>query len=311
MNASIRKLGSADFARLFGVTEAGVARQASLIATQDFSYTPLDDAETAALSATIDDRLNRQDFTEVGAHRAGIWEDAWSETLERFEKSGYDRAMLNPKFMGAAPVVRLEGHFVRATSPGFELHFFEVFRDWLFRTWLADIDSFWEFGAGSCFNLAAHAALYPDRPITGLDWSASSVRIAELLHSQLGLKIEGRRFDFFVPDTSLSLNGGAGVATFCALEQTGQRFEPFIEFIRTKKPKRVVHMEPTPELYDTNDPTDRLALQYHNDRRYLTGLLPYLKSLDSAGQIKLLAAKRLGFGSQYHECFTLMVWEPR
>ena len=44
------------------------------------------------------------------------------------------------------------------------------------------------------------------------------------------MKIAGRRFDFFAPDRSLVLERGSGVLTMCALEQTGDRFGPPLDY---------------------------------------------------------------------------------
>ena len=96
----------------------------------------------------------------------------------------------------------------------------------------------------------------------------------------------------------------------CALEQVGERFRPFLDFILEKRPKRVVHVEPMLELYDPALPHDALAIRYHQQRKYLTGLLPHLRSLEQAGSIRLLKVQRLKFGSRFHECFSLVAWEP-
>lgn len=305
-------LAPADFARIFGVSETGIDdRLRHLIAERDFCYSPLGPQEAGRVADEIRSRLDRQDFTQVGEHRLGIWRDAWSETLDRFVRSGYAVSALDPSFMGANLILRLDGRFVRAADPAFERRFFEVFRDWLFRTWLADVGSLWEFGCGSGFNLAAYAALYPGRRIVGLDWAESAVEIAELLRTQRGLPVSGRRFDFFAPDTGLDLASDSAVLTMCALEQTGTRFRPFLDFIRSKAPRRVVHMEPVVDLYDPDNPVDALAIRYHRDRGYLDGLLPCLRDLDAAGEITLRVVRRLRFGSLFHEGFTLIVWEPR
>ena len=96
----------------------------------------------------------------------------------------------------------------------------------------------------------------------------------------------------------------------CALEQTGERFGTFLEYVLASRPRRVVHMEPTVELYAADLPHDILATRYHKQRKYLTGLLPALQRFSDEGRIQLRLVRRLRFGSRFHECFTVIVWEP-
>ena len=124
------------------------------------------------------------------------------------------------------------------------------------------------------------------------------------------MKIAGKRFDFFAPDSDFEFAPNSCVLTMCALEQVGERFLPFLDFIREKRPRRVVHVEPILELYDPQLPHDALAIRYHQQRRYLSGLLPHLQSLERAGFIQFLKVQRLKFGSRFHECFTVVAWEP-
>jgi hypothetical protein len=124
------------------------------------------------------------------------------------------------------------------------------------------------------------------------------------------MKIAGRKFDFFAPDRELVPGSQSGVLTMCALEQIGDRFGPFIDYLLANRPKRVVHVEPTLELYDPASPHDKLAIEYHTQRKYLKGLLPALRKLESDQKIRIVFQRRLRFGSRFHECFTATVWEP-
>jgi hypothetical protein len=49
---------------------------------------------------------------------------------------------------------------------------------------------------------------------------------------------------------------------------------------------------------------------YHRKRGYLSGFLPRLKSLEAEGRITILEAKRMFFGSLYHEGYSFVVWRP-
>ena len=303
-------LGAADFEAALGL-DAGQLdeRSRALLAAAHLRFLPIDDAGQARLRLETAQHIAKG-FTVVGEHRADIWRDAWQDQLERFEQSRYDVTALNPNFVSGSSILRWQGAYIQGLTEQYELIFLEILRDWLFRRFLTDVDHLYEFGSGSGFNVAAYAKLFPDTPITALDWAPAAVRIAQLLREQHRMKIDGRRFDFFSPDQTLKLGRSNGVITMCALEQIGERFSDFLAYLLANRPRRVVHMEPTLELYNPDLAHDRLAIDYHLQRKYLSGFLPALEKLQEAGTIRFVFKKRLRFGSRFHECFTLMVWEP-
>ena len=303
-------IGPKEFEAALGIPAGELdARTCGLLSDAGLRYLPIDDAGQVRLQDEIAKQI-ADGFTIVGEHRAGIWRDVWQEQLDLFESSGYDLKALNPKFVAGSSILRWQGAYVRGVTEQFELVFLEILRDWLFRTFLADIDHLYEFGSGSAFNVAAYAELFPETPITALDWAPAAVRIADVLRERRGMKIAGRRFDFFAPEPELTLGTGSGVLTMCALEQIGDRFGAFLDYVVANRPRRVVHVEPTFELYDPSRPHDQLAIEYHRQRKYLKGLLPALERLEAEGKATIRLKRRLRFGSRFHECFTIVVWDP-
>lgn len=305
-----QRLGPREFEIAVGLpAESLDARTTALLERTPLLFTPLDEAAQATTRAKVAEDIDRG-FTVVGEHRAAIWRDAWQDHLDDFVLSGHALEALNPRFVGGTALLRWQGAYVEGVTERFELAFLEIFRDWLFRTYLPDASHLYEFGSGSAFNVAAYAKLYPQTAITALDWAPAAVTLANLLGEHHGMKISGQRFDFFAPDSAFEFAPNSCVLTMCALEQVGERFLPFMDFLREKRPRRVVHMEPMLELYDPQFPHDALAIRYHQQRKYLTGLLPHLRALENAGAIRLLKVQRLKFGSRFHECFSLIAWEP-
>jgi Trans-aconitate methyltransferase len=305
------RLTTADFAKAFDVAEPNLPPQTTdLVAAHCFDYRQLEAAERDRVMLDILRRIDGKGFTRVGAHRDVIWESAWSELRQRYHDCNRDLTSLNPSFMSAGRIVRLNGDYVEAVDQRFELSAFEVFRDWLFRTWFEPFDNVLEFGCGSGFNLAALGRIFPDKRLTGLDWSPASVVLMDEIAADHGFRLSGRRFDFFNPDTSVTLGANSAVMTFCALEQVGSRFEPFLEYLLAGRPALCVHMEPTLEHYDADHLPDYLAIRYHRHRQYLEGYLTRLRALESEGRIRIHTARRLGWGSLYQECYSLTVWEP-
>jgi hypothetical protein len=304
------RIDRSGFAQAIGYEEGRVDdRTVGLLDKADLRYQTIDRAGQDALQAETANEIEKG-FKVVGQHREDIWRLAWDEQLKRFEGANYDLQALTPKFVDGSVILRWQGQYIRSITNQFELAFVEVLRDWVFRTFLADVDHLYEFGSGSAFNVAAYAQLFPQVHITALDWAPEAVRIADLLGTKRGMKISGRRFDFFAPDRTLKLGPQSGVLTFCALEQTGDRFGQTLDYLLESRPRRVVHIEPTAELYDATSPHDELAIRYHGQRKYLSGLLPAIQHLAREKKVRIPWTRRLRFGSRFHECYTVMVWEP-
>jgi SAM-dependent methyltransferase len=297
-----------NLASMFGCDLSDLGGACDDFQQYDFRYDRLDQTER---DQVIVDVLRRIDgFTQVGEHRHDIWTDAWSDVAARYAKSGGDLTALEPHFMGATPVIRLLGDYARPKHPSFELHFFRVFRRWLFDTYLKPAKVVHEFGCGSGFNLATLANLRPDVTAYGWDWAESAVSLLRQVALDHQLAISADRFDFFNPTPDITLGPGTMAMTFCALEQTGDSCGLMLEWLRERRPDLVISMEPISEFYDDTKLHDHLALRYHEHRRYLHGYLTRLRNWEAQGQIEIVTARRLGFGSLFHEGYSLVVWRP-
>ena len=276
----------------------------------DLTYEELGPDEESELKAEISQRIEAG-FTQVGSNRAGIWESAWSEIRQKFVSAGYKMEALNPNFISNHDFVRWKGRYIKPISKRFELSFFEVFRDWLFTTYLPDFQHIYEFGSGSGFNLIALSRKYPKKRLTGFDWSFSATDILNDYSKATDHDVRGKVFDFFNPDYSVEIPPKAIVMTFCAFEQIGCDFTAMLNFLLQKKPHLVIQMEPTLEYYDNTSDFDQLAIQYHQHRNYLSGYLTRLQELEDADQLKILHSRRMHFGNKYHEGYSFHIWKPR
>jgi len=306
----VPQVTASDFAALFGVP-ALPPPCAELAAQPDFRYEIPAGAAREKILAQVAAHVDSDKPTRVGEHRAEIWESCWSDNLQKFVDAGYDAEKLVPDFIKPGQPIRLNQQYVVPASARFELDFFAVCRAFLFERFFRDVQSVYEFGCGSGFNLLALARQQPGKRLCGLDWSRSSNETLNLVGKKLGVDITGRHFDFFNPDPGLELGPRAGVLTMCALEQVGPRHGPFLDFLLAKKPSICVNMEPMLELYDPANAVDALAIRFHRKRGYLEGFLPALHKLAAAGRIEVLEQKRFRFGSLYHECYSYVAWRTR
>ena len=297
-----------DFLKAFDAPASDAEMIAQEIEKYDFRYRRLNAKERAGVIEGVLGRMSG--FTEVGAHRQGIWESCWTDASAAYEAGDGKASTLDPSFMGATPVLRLGSDYAKPQLPDFETHWFRIIRHWLFTRYLSEAKRVFEFGCGSGFNLDCLARMYPEKVLTGLDWSNAAVDLVDRIAADHGHKLHGEHFDFFDPNPDLELGTGSVAMTFAALEQTGKNFKTFAEWLLACKPDLVVSMEPVLEFYDAECEFDRLAIRYHNVRKYLNGYYSWLREQEKQNRVKILKAHRCRFGSLYHEGYSLLIWKP-
>lgn len=192
----------------------------------------------------------------------------------------------------------------------FELAFLRVFRIWLFKTYFEKVDTIYEFGCGTGFNLVELAQLFPRKAYLGLDFVPASAALMDKIGEVYGWKMSGRIYDFRKPDQDLSINANSGVFTFGAIEQVAGNFEPFLNHMLSQPIGLCINIEPTLELYDEGSLLDYLAIRFHKKRGYTTNYLSRLRELESQKRIEIIKVKRLFFGSQLMEGYTYIAWRP-
>lgn len=306
------RMNAAELASLFGAPEADVRRAAgSLLETHALDYRVLPAAERDATILEVLKVMDGGVLSASGPGRKTDWEDGWAENLHEFQESGYDPATLLPKYYNKDRPCRMKGGYARGRSGAFMYCVSDIFRRWLYAERFAGCSTVHEFGCGTGHNLLVLAELFPEAELFGYDWARSSQRILELVREKMGRKVAGRNFDFFAPEQRYDLGENAGVLTFGALEQVGNRFGPFLDALVRARPRICVHVEGYNELYDQHDLLDYLALRYHTTRNYLDGYLTTLRGLEQQGAIEILETRRARFGNLFDDPYSFVVWRSR
>lgn len=299
-------------AALFGTTAAKVeAAAGDVVRSLDMRVAPLDGDARDAVLLDVLRRIHLPELPAAGGHRAPDWESGWRQNLDEFVASGYDKKTLVPKYVKPSVRIRLNRQYVQPALHDFVYHYTEIFRAWLFREYLAPFASVHEFGCGTGHNLVHLAELYPDKTLVGLDWATSSQEIVTLIAKHLGVRITGRRFDFFHPDTTITMGRDVGVLTFGALEQVGVDHAAFIQCLLERKPGICVDVVGLEELYDDSHLLDYLGLLYHRRRRYLSGYLTALRALQDTGAVEIIKVHHQSFGNLYDDPYSYVVWRVR
>lgn len=300
------------FANSFGTTVDDFPPDCrELIASTDFRFRILEGEERDQVILDVLKGIESDNQKIGGEKRREAWEKGWSENYHNFCEKGYDLNELIPRFIRLNQVIRLNRQYVMPSNPNFELDYFSVFRLWLFRKYLTDMDAVYEFGCGTGFNLVALAQLYPEKRLYGFDFVPSSRDVVNKIGEVYGWNIRGRLFDMTTPDESVEIAPNSAVLTFGSIEQLAGKFEAFLQFLLKRSPALCISLEPTIELYDEDDLLDYLAVKFHNKRGYTKNYLSRLRELENEGKIEILKTNRLFFGSLYMEGYSYMVWRPK
>ena len=255
--------------------------------------------------------LHPRELIKAGSHREQEWEKGWSENAKAFAASR-NISDIYPHYFGKYPVGRWRGDLVKPVSADYERLMFAVIQDWLFDMYLKDTNAIYEFGCGTGHNLLRARAANPRAALMGFDWAESSGdTIRSMREAGILDNVFFSRFDFFNPDATVAFSPNTGVYTAAALEQIGNKFEPFLQFLLKKKPKVCVHIEPIAELLDETKLLDYLSLEYFKARNYLFGFLTRLRELEKEGYITIHRAQCTHIGSLFIEGYSVVVWSPR
>jgi hypothetical protein len=245
---------------------------------------------------------------ESGKHRIGEWENGWSENLIEF-KNTKDINSLIPKYHGKKRLAHWKQEMVDPLIENFDYKMHLCFVDAILEKYLTnDIKNLYEFGCGPAYHLIRISQNYPEIKLFGLDWTKASQLIIEQINQILEINIHGHNFDFFNPDYNIKVPQDSVFLTVAALEQIGQNYMNFVDFVIEKRPKICINIEPISEVLDENNLIDFLSVKYFEKRKYLNSYLPYLYALEKDKKIEIIDVRRTYTGSYFIEGHTLIVW---
>lgn len=299
-----------DFADMFGTTKDDVFWKCGVnIDSHDFSYEECTAREREMIVIDILNDVEKGMFSVSGAGRLNDWRKGWAEVLKEFQSDGNLNTLI-PKDLHPNRPMRYYGNYIKPYSPTFEHDFTVVFRNWLYKRWFKNFTHIYEFGCGTGQNLALLAKIFGNQKrLYGFDWAPESQGILKAIVDKYNWNITGGNFDMFNPPEGDEFPPSSLAYTSCAMEQMGDNFTPFLNYIIQAKPDLCVNVEPLIELYDENNIFDYVVLKYHRKRGYLNGFLARLLGLQKMKIIQILSAKRLRFGSLFHEGYMYVVWK--
>lgn len=301
-----KTLGADDFKQMFQVSELP-QRCLDVIAERNFNYHLLTQQEREAkMLETI--KMLEEDLPVSGPSRKPRWEQGWGENYEEYLKTnGEEDALIPGYYRRGASVMRLFGEYILPEDDFFEVSCLKVVQAWLIETYLQDVSHVYEFGCGPAHNLYAFAKAMPEKTYWGMDWTEASQNVIQAISEKTDFDIHGRNFDMFHPPEDFKIEPGAAAMSIGMMEQAGQNFKPFADYLMAQDAAFYLHIEPIIELHDGNDLLDYLGRKYFQKRNYLDGYLDHLRDLEAKGKIKIEKAHTL-MGSAFYYGWNLIVW---
>ena len=282
---------------------------AKMVDDFDLRYKHLTDQEMNDYLIRVVDVLTG-DIVKSGAHRIDDWEKGWGENLDMYKQTK-DINSLIPKYHCKNRHVRWMGNVVNPITPAFDYKIHICFIDAILHHYLKDgYSGVYEFGCGPGYHLLRLREARPDLNLTGLDWAQSSQELIGEIGKSLSKPIGAHNLDFFKPDYKFNIDSNSIAYTIAALEQTGDNYVKFVDYLLDKKPALCINMEPIAELLDESKLIDNLSVRYFRKRNYLHDYLKHLEWLESIGKIKIIDKRRIWSGSYFIEGHSLVVWKP-
>ena len=250
------------------------------------------------------------DIVQSGKHRINEWENGWSENLLEFKNSKNINSLI-PKYHGKKRYAHWKQNIINPLTENFDYKIHLCFVDAILEKYLSqsNIENLYEFGCGPAYHLVRINQNHPNINLFGFDWTKASQQIIKQINEILNTNINCQNFDFFNPNYSIDIKKNSAFLSVAALEQTGENYKNFIDFIIEKKPSICINIEPISEVLDDKNLIDFLSIKYFEKRNYLSSYLSYLQKLQDDKKIEILDVRRTYAGSYFIEGHTLVVWK--
>lgn len=176
----------------------------------------------------------------------------------------------------------------------------------------ADVDSLVEIGSGAGRNLfaLAYGGRWPR--LLGLELSPTGREVTRTVAQRFSLdSIETEHIDLLDPSSAgFARLRGATVFSFYCLEQLPAHTQEVLDNLLKAGVRRVIHIEPTPELFAYSSLKDLATISYIWRQDYQRTIVSVARQMEREGRIRVLAIERLDFAPSCRNDPTLVVWEP-
>ena len=237
------------------------------------------------------------------------WQDDWFSVLQNLQTNNDNvKSIIRPKWFRESAFVNIHNCLSLTETPYVDWEYQLITRQMLFYTHLKDIENICEFGSGSGTNFYLINEILQDKSFILSDISVTSLKIIEELKRKLNRNNLTYSNIDIEQDINLQLPDNSAVITTSVLEQIGDNYKNFINFILKEKPQIVINVEPIVELLDSKNGFDNVMNLYCEKRKYLAGYLTELEKLEKQKKIKIIMKKRTMVSGTFIEN-SVLIWK--
>ena len=237
------------------------------------------------------------------------WQDDWFSVLQNLRTNNENvKSIIRPKWFRESAFVNIHNCLSLTETPYVDWEYQLITRQMLFYTHLKDIENICEFGSGSGANFYLINEILQDKSFILSDISVTSLKIIEELKRKLNRNNLTYSNIDIEQDINLELPDNTAVITTSVLEQIGDNYKNFINFILKEKPQIVINVEPIVELLDSKNGFDNVMNLYCEKRKYLAGYLTELEKLEKQKKIKIIMKKRTMVSGTFIEN-SVLIWK--
>mgnify|MGYP003116378291 FL=1 len=237
------------------------------------------------------------------------WQDDWFSVLQNLRTNNDNvKSIIRPKWFRKNAFVNIQNCLSLTETPYVDWEYQLITRQMLFYTHLKDMDNICEFGSGSGTNFYLINQILQDKNFILSDISVTSLKIIQELKRKLNRNNLTYSNIDIEQDIDLELPDNTAVITTSVLEQIGDNYNNFINFILKEKPQIVINVEPIVELLDSKSGFDNVMNLYCEKRKYLTGYLTELEKLEKQKKIKIIMKKRTMVSGTFIEN-SVLIWK--
>ena len=237
------------------------------------------------------------------------WQDDWFSVLQNLRTNDDNvKSIIRPKWFRESAFVNIQNCLSLTETSYVDWEYQLITRQMLFYTHLRDIENICEFGSGSGANFYLINEILQDKNFILSDISVTSLKIIEELKRKLNRNNLTYSNIDIEQDIDLQLPDNTAVITTSVLEQIGDNYKNFINFILKEKPQIVINVEPIVELLDSKNGFDNVMNLYCEKRKYLAGYLTELEKLEKQKKIKIIMKKRTMVSGTFIEN-SVLIWK--
>ncbi|MEP6917247.1 MAG: class I SAM-dependent methyltransferase [Acidobacteriota bacterium] len=258
----------------------------------------------------IRSRLTRRTPERVSAEYDGGY---WADVLRRrrWEQCDTLHEFIVPR-SDKQRVARIDNRLVRITDADYYEYRLQMIRQEIGRSAAPGVPIV-EIGCGYGANLFTLVETGQWPHLTGLDISSNALEAGRLIADRFGFAstVEFQRLDLLTDDAAWGRLTDATVFSYYAFEQLKHHTADVLRRIIAARPRRVIHIEPTPELWSLLNPKDAINRFYAWSHDYQDNLLATLRALEHEQRVRIVEVRRLFYAPGVRHDPTLICWEPR